>query len=61
MSATAAPPAVTQPQDWLPELDRFHGEWQGAASGANICVIVNRIEAIGGGPRLHNIPMPKPS
>ncbi len=51
-----AVPAVTQPEEWLPDPRRFHGEWQGAASGANICVIVNRIEAVGGGPRLHRHP-----
>jgi len=47
---------ITQPSDWLTDPDRFRGEWQGGARGANICVIANRIERAGGGPRLHKHP-----
>lgn len=48
--------SVTEPEAWLDTPGVFHGEWQGAAHGADICVIVNRIEAPGGGPRLHRHP-----
>jgi len=47
---------VIQPTDWLDNPPRFHGEWQGGAFGSNVCVIANRIEAKGGGPRLHKHP-----
>ena len=48
--------AIIQPEDWLEAPPRFHGEWQGGAFGASICVIANRIEGKGGGPRLHKHP-----
>jgi mannose-6-phosphate isomerase-like protein (cupin superfamily) len=48
--------AIMQPEDWLENPPRFHGEWQGGAFGSNICVIANRIESKGGGPRLHKHP-----
>lgn len=38
---------VTQPQAWQTTPRRFAGEWQGNASGANICVIANMIEEVG--------------
>lgn len=50
---------VTQAGDWLADPGRFHGEWQGGAHGANVCVIVNEIETIGAGPRLHRHPYPE--
>lgn len=42
--------------EWLDDPKRFHGEWQGGAHGAGICVIANRLEETGGGPRLHRHP-----
>lgn len=50
---------IINPGDWLPDPARFHGEWQGRASGSSICVIANRIEGPGGGPRLHKHPYPE--
>jgi mannose-6-phosphate isomerase-like protein (cupin superfamily) len=47
---------VIRPEDWLDTPPRFHGEWQGGAFGSNVCVIANRIESTGGGPRLHKHP-----
>lgn len=47
---------TTKPEDWLTDIDNFHGEWQGAAHGAGICVIANHIEERGAGPRLHRHP-----
>ncbi len=47
---------IINAQDWLKNPNLFHGEWQGAAQGAGICVIVNRLEGVGGGPRLHQHP-----
>lgn len=48
--------AIIQAEDWLDNPPLFHGEWQGGAFGSNICVIANRIEGMGGGPRLHKHP-----
>jgi mannose-6-phosphate isomerase-like protein (cupin superfamily) len=50
---------VIMPEDWLTDIEGFHGEWQGGAHGAEICVIANRIEGPGGGPRLHRHPYPE--
>lgn len=50
---------VTKAEDWLTDLAGFHGEWQGAAHGAGICVIANHIDGPGGGPRLHKHPYPE--
>lgn len=47
---------VTQPEAWQTRPGRFAGEWQGGASGADICVIANLIEEIGAGIRLHKHP-----
>lgn len=47
---------VTKAEDWLTDIAGFHGEWQGGAHGAGICVIANRIDGPGGGPRLHKHP-----
>lgn len=47
---------VIGPDDWLSDPALFHGEWQGAAHGAGLCVIANRIDGPGGGPRLHRHP-----
>lgn len=47
---------VTQPATWQTTPGRFAGEWQGGASGANLCVIANLIEAVGAGVRLHKHP-----
>jgi mannose-6-phosphate isomerase-like protein (cupin superfamily) len=49
-------PAVTQPSEWLDKVGHFHGEWQGGSRGASICVIANRLDTDGGGPRLHRHP-----
>ena len=48
--------SVTQASDWLSDLVGFHGEWQGGAHGSQLCVIANRIEGLGGGPKLHRHP-----
>lgn len=48
--------AVIPPQDWLSDPTRFHGEWQGGSRGAGLCVIANRIDGVGVGPRLHRHP-----
>jgi mannose-6-phosphate isomerase-like protein (cupin superfamily) len=48
--------SITEPGDWLANPKRFHGEWQGETRGAGICVIANRIEGPGGGPKLHTHP-----
>lgn len=47
---------ITKPEDWLDDPEKFHGEWQGGAHGANICVIVNHFDRVGAGPRLHSHP-----
>jgi mannose-6-phosphate isomerase-like protein (cupin superfamily) len=47
---------IAPPQDWLSDPARFHGEWQGGTLGAGICIIANRIDGAGGGPRLHRHP-----
>jgi mannose-6-phosphate isomerase-like protein (cupin superfamily) len=47
---------ATRAPDWLENPEIFHGEWQGGAHGAGICVIVNHIERVGAGPRLHMHP-----
>ena len=48
--------SITKSDAWLSDRGRFHGEWQGGAHGANICVIANHIDAPGAGPRLHRHP-----
>lgn len=50
---------ITKAEDWLTDIVGFHGEWQGGADGAGICVIANRIDGPGGGPRLHRHPYPE--
>lgn len=47
---------IIPPEDWLTDVTRFHGEWQGGAHGVEMCVIANRIDGPGGGPRLHKHP-----
>jgi mannose-6-phosphate isomerase-like protein (cupin superfamily) len=51
--------SITEPAEWLTDLERFHGEWEGGMRGANICVIANHIEGTGGGPKLHRHPYPE--
>jgi mannose-6-phosphate isomerase-like protein (cupin superfamily) len=51
--------SLTDPAEWLTDPERFHGEWEGGAHGANICVIANHIDGPGGGPRLHRHPYPE--
>ena len=51
--------SITEPAEWLVDLERFHGEWEGGARGADICVIANHIDGPGGGPRLHKHPYPE--
>lgn len=48
--------AIIEPKDWQSRPGRFAGEWQGAASGANICVIANLFDAPGEGIGLHKHP-----
>lgn len=47
---------IVKAGDWLTDIAGFRGEWQGRAAGAGICVIANRIDGPGGGPRLHKHP-----
>ncbi|MGE0240192.1 MAG: cupin domain-containing protein [Parvibaculaceae bacterium] len=56
MQSTAPSIVVAQPETWQTQAGRFAGEWQGGASGANICVIVNLVEKAGEGVRLHRHP-----
>jgi mannose-6-phosphate isomerase-like protein (cupin superfamily) len=49
-------PVTIDAKAWLNDERHFSGEWQGKASGSNICVIANYIESTGGGPRLHQHP-----
>lgn len=51
--------SITEPSEWLVDVERFHGEWEGGERGADICVIANRIDGPGGGPRLHTHPYPE--
>lgn len=51
--------AVIPAEDWLTDIAAFRGEWQGGAHGAEMCVIANRIDGPGGGPRLHKHPYPE--
>lgn len=44
---------------WATTPEGWKGELQGAAYGANICVIFNRLDTPGGGPRLHKHPYPE--
>jgi mannose-6-phosphate isomerase-like protein (cupin superfamily) len=48
--------SVTQPAEWLADIERFHGEWEGGDYGADICVIANHIDGPGRGPKLHKHP-----
>jgi mannose-6-phosphate isomerase-like protein (cupin superfamily) len=50
---------ITKTEDWLTDPVGFHGEWQGDSHGAGICIIANRIEGPGGGPKLHMHPYPE--
>ena len=52
-------PSVIDSADWLSDLAAFRGEWQGGAHGSGICVIADRLEGPGGGPRLHRHPYPE--
>jgi mannose-6-phosphate isomerase-like protein (cupin superfamily) len=44
---------------WATTPEGWKGELQGAAYGAGICVIFNRLDTQGGGPRLHKHPYPE--
>lgn len=44
---------------WLRSVTDFRGEWQGGAHGSGICIIADRLEGRGGGPRLHSHPYPE--
>lgn len=46
-------------EDWADEPERWRGELQGAAHGANISVIFSLLPGPGGGPRLHRHPYPE--
>jgi len=50
---------IVKAPDWLTDIAGFQGEWQGRGAGAEMCVIANRIEGPGGGPRLHKHPYPE--
>ena len=52
-------PSVIDSADWLSDLAAFRGEWQGGAHGSAVCVIADRLEGPGGGPRLHRHPYPE--
>ena len=52
-------PSVIDSADWLSDLSAFRGEWQGGAHGSAVCVIADRLERPGGGPRLHRHPYPE--
>ena len=53
-------PTLVVPADaWLTDADRLRGEWQGGSIGSGICVIANKLDSIGGGPRLHRHPYPE--
>lgn len=56
MRSNVSSMVVTRPESWQTQPGRFAGEWQGGASGAGICVIVNLIESVGDGVRLHRHP-----
>jgi mannose-6-phosphate isomerase-like protein (cupin superfamily) len=56
MSQALSSITVTEPEDWQTTPGRFAGEWQGGASGAQICVIANMIEKVGAGISLHRHP-----
>lgn len=43
-------------EDWAEEPGRWHGEWQGAASGAGVSVIFVSHAEVGAGPKLHRHP-----
>jgi mannose-6-phosphate isomerase-like protein (cupin superfamily) len=43
-------------EDWAEHPDRWQGELQCGAYGADICVIFNFLGEPGGGPRLHQHP-----
>lgn len=47
---------LVKAHEWLSSIEHFRGEWQGAASGSRLCVIADRLERPGGGPRLHRHP-----
>lgn len=51
--------AVIEAAAWLSDPDAFRGEWQGGAHGSGICIIADRLEKQGGGPRLHRHPYPE--
>jgi mannose-6-phosphate isomerase-like protein (cupin superfamily) len=46
-------------KDWAEHPDRWHGELQCGAYGADICIIFNILAEPGGGPRLHRHPYPE--
>lgn len=56
MLQTTSSITITQPEDWQTAAGRFAGEWQGAARGAQICVIANLVEKAGAGVSLHRHP-----
>ncbi|TMJ40997.1 MAG: cupin domain-containing protein, partial [Alphaproteobacteria bacterium] len=47
---------VIEREDWAEHLDRWQGELQCGAYGADICIIFNFLPEPGGGPRLHRHP-----
>jgi mannose-6-phosphate isomerase-like protein (cupin superfamily) len=51
--------SVTEPAEWLTDIERFHGEWEGGDYGTDICVIANHIDGPGRRPKLHKHPYPE--
>ena len=47
---------IIEQDEWAEQPGRWHGEWQGGASGAGISVIFVSLDEPGGGPRLHRHP-----
>jgi mannose-6-phosphate isomerase-like protein (cupin superfamily) len=50
---------IIEQHEWAERPGRWHGEWQGGASGAGISVIFVSLDEPGGGPRLHRHPYPE--
>lgn len=47
---------VIEREQWVEKPDVLHGEFEGAAYGAEVSVIFYSSEQIGGGPKLHKHP-----
>ena len=56
MSAEQFMTQIIERDQWADSADVWSGEAQCGRFGANLSLIFNRIEAVGGGPRLHKHP-----